>query len=281
MRKVSLLMLLGCVGVAVVAIAVALGPLLEVGIEGVVEVPQKLKVADIKLVIDREEGSQAFDLGELFVPRGNVITRLILVSYEGTFNATVSGVLRLESSERSYAISMPCAIAIGEPCYRVMVLIPGYDAPMPVEEGTYRVKLTLSWRARGSGKFHARLYLERVFEGGVRVSVAGVKPESTDGWIIAENSTRSYSMLLSSASSALGKVRVWIWIFDPQETFGGVGVFRVIADPDRKVVGELEVRMFRDGPYWSVLLDGEVEPGRSYTFMYTFSSITLSAKVAP
>ncbi len=149
------------VALAAVALALALPPLLEVSIEGVVNV-SSARVVDVKLTVDREEGYERFDLGEVAVGGGMLRVRAVLVDYEGDLRIAVSGELRLESEERSYTVAMPCAIVIGEPCYRVMVLIPGYDVPMPVESGTYRATLVLSWRARGSGRFHAKLYLEAV-----------------------------------------------------------------------------------------------------------------------
>lgn len=160
MRRQGLLVLLiSSLAALAVVLALALGPILEVRIEGVVSVPPKTKVVDVRLTIDREEGSESFDLGEVAVAGGGLVARVVLQSYEGDFAVVVSGVLTL-SGKQNYAIPMPCAIAVGEQCYRVMVLIPGYDTPMPVEEGIYRVTLNLSWRARGSGRFYAKLYLE-------------------------------------------------------------------------------------------------------------------------
>ncbi|MCX8185286.1 MAG: hypothetical protein RMI56_04000 [Sulfolobales archaeon] len=162
MRKTAMLVVAGSVALAAITIALALAPLLEVRIEGVVEVSSALKTVDVNLVIDSEEGSQDIDLGEIKIPKGKVVTRVVLLSREGEFNISISGLLVLKSEDRSYRIPMPCAISIGEPCYRVMVIIPGYDAPMSVEEDTYRATLELNWRARGSGRFSARLYLEKV-----------------------------------------------------------------------------------------------------------------------
>lgn len=279
MDRLGLLALVGGAALAAVVMAVALSPLLEVGIEGVVDVPPRLKAVDIKLVIDREKGTASFDLGEVAVPKGSILAKAVLVSHEGEFGASVSGVLTLESGERVYRIAMPCAIAIGEPCYRVMVLIPGYDTPLPVEEGAYRATLNLSWVARGWGRFYARLYIETVPQGGVRASVAGVKPKTTDGWVMAEGSTRSYSMLLSTNTSAEGRVSAWIWVYDPQQVLKGVGLLRVIDEETRSVVEEVELRMFRDGPYWSILVDISLEPGRGYTVEFSHVSVSLGSKI--
>jgi hypothetical protein len=278
MRSGLIYVLIGLALVGAVAVATYLGPLLEVRISGEVKVPQSLKVADVVLVINQKEGSETFDLGEVFVPKGPVRVRVSLESYEGNFSLAVGGALTLESGSRSYRVQMPCAIAIGEPCYRVMVLIPGYDAPMLVEEGSYRVRLNLSWRAEGSGKFTARLHL--LSEEGLGIRVLGLKPENTDGWVVAENSTRSYAMLLSTSSTREGKVRVYVWVFDPQNIESGEGRIRVVEQATG-TAREACVRMFRDGVTWSTLLEVDVEPGKSYVVEYSFDSITLKAKVGP
>ncbi|MCX8209207.1 MAG: hypothetical protein N3G79_06170 [Sulfolobales archaeon] len=150
-----------CAAVAIAITTLALAPILEVRIRGVVEVPSALKVVEIKIAINRESGSEEVHLGEIKIPRGEVVARVKLVSREGEFSTVISGLLVLRSGNRSYEIPMPCAISIGEPCYRIMVLIPGYDTPMPVEEDTYEAILKLEWVARGSGRFDARLYLEK------------------------------------------------------------------------------------------------------------------------
>ncbi|MEM4435293.1 MAG: hypothetical protein QXP10_04365 [Sulfolobales archaeon] len=38
------------------------------------------------------------------------------------------------------------------------------------------------------------------------MSIVGARPEATDGWVVAEGSTRSYSMLLDTNTSSKGKV---------------------------------------------------------------------------
>ena len=90
-----------------------------------------------------------------------VVFKPVLRVLEGGVNLTVSGVLTLEATPGGepprrgggvYHVAMPCLLAQGAPCYRVMVVIPGYDAPLRVEEGAYRATLKLSWISTGSAR---------------------------------------------------------------------------------------------------------------------------------
>lgn len=280
MRREYIYVLAGLALVGIVVAASYLGPLLEVYIKGEVNVPKSLKTAEIVLVIDREEGSEKFDLGEVFIPKGSVIVKTSLESYEGNFILSVSGVLTLESESRSYVVSMPCAIVMGEPCYRIMIVIPGYDVPISVEEGKYRVRLDLSWRASGSGRFTARMYILKASEEGLGIRILGVKPENADGWVTANNSTRSYAMLLNTLSTKEGRVLIYVWIFDPQNMRSGEGLIRVV-ELETGRAREVNVRMFREGFTWSALLEVDVESEKGYVVEYGFDNVTLKARIGP
>lgn len=66
-------------------------------------------------------------------------------------NVTVAGGLRARLvGEQEYIIDMPCAIATG-PCYRVMVIVPGYDAPMEIAPGNYDFYLSGNCTTEGDG----------------------------------------------------------------------------------------------------------------------------------
>ena len=66
-------------------------------------------------------------------------------------NINVVGGLRARlAGEREYIIDMPCAIATG-PCYRVMMVIPGYDAPLEIAPGRYDLLLSGACTAEGKG----------------------------------------------------------------------------------------------------------------------------------
>lgn len=132
--------------------------MLSVGLRVVVNVPSR--AFDINLVVDKESGVVLYDLGRVEIPNGSVIVEVALLEREGNFSIVVNGVLTLKSENRVYTINMPCAIVIGAPCFRIMMLIPGWDEPMPIEGGVYDVSLKLMWeRASGEGKFHAKLHL--------------------------------------------------------------------------------------------------------------------------
>ncbi|MCS7106637.1 MAG: hypothetical protein NZ902_00800 [Acidilobaceae archaeon] len=65
--------------------------------------------------------------------------------------------LRGDNGE-TYKVSMPCSIATGK-CIRIMMLIPGYDVPMPIKAGTYSVDLEIGWQAedRAAGSIEISL----------------------------------------------------------------------------------------------------------------------------
>lgn len=100
-----------------------------------------------KVVLKAGRGSSAVALGTLKVnSRCALQFKPILVPqiFDEDVNLTVSGVLLL-SGVSEYRVVMPCLLSLGELCFRVLMLIPGYDAPMDVEPGEYNVTLELSW----------------------------------------------------------------------------------------------------------------------------------------
>ena len=119
----------------------------------------KLPVGKVVTVAEGS-GEAVLELGELrFSNPAFVLFKLVLRVLEGRANFTVSGELTLESAfegeppragSRVYRVLMPCLVEQNMPCYRVMVVIPGYDAPLRVEEGVYRPTLKLSWISTGS-----------------------------------------------------------------------------------------------------------------------------------
>ncbi|MCX8135719.1 hypothetical protein [Pyrobaculum aerophilum] len=66
-------------------------------------------------------------------------------------NVTVAGGLKARLvGGQEYVIHMPCAVATG-PCYRIMVIIPGYDAPLEIAPGNYDFYLSGSCTTEGNG----------------------------------------------------------------------------------------------------------------------------------
>ena len=134
--------------------------LLEVNTVGVINIPNITKVIDIKVDINEREGVRTINLGSIYIPTGNIQVKSKLVSYEGNFTLLLSGELILKSDNVTYRILMPCLLNIGESCYRILMLIPGYDSPLKIAEGEYEVTLILKWLASGYGVFNLKLYLE-------------------------------------------------------------------------------------------------------------------------
>lgn len=282
-----------CITLVVIVIATAslatialhLRYILEVNVRGTVDVKSNATVIDVNIDIDDRRGEKIINLGNVYIPRGNTIVKADLVSYEGNFTLLLNGELQLDSAIYSYRIAMPCLVAIGEPCYRILMVIPGYDTPLTIEEGVYNTTFIMRWDASGTGSFHLKLLLEYseasndspVPSGEVLpcIRVIGIKPKHIDGWIVAQNSTRSYSMLVDRVSPTVAQV--WIWIFDTSNASRRVVTFSVIDEPSKGIAAERTIDMFRDGMYWSVLLEIEVPAGGRYRFVCTFENVVMSA----
>ncbi|MEM3132225.1 MAG: hypothetical protein QXV72_06345 [Sulfolobales archaeon] len=58
-------------------------------------------------------------------------------------------------------------------------------------------------------------------------------------------------------------------------------MLRVFDEELGEVVEEVGLKLLRDGPYWSLLVCIELEPGRSYTVEFTYSGISLKSKINP
>ncbi|MEM1748758.1 MAG: hypothetical protein QXT83_03990 [Sulfolobales archaeon] len=161
-RRSSMYIILAVLTVASALIPTALyvRNLLEVNLNGVVSVGPSIRVVDVELNVSSRMGEKLVSLGRIYIPTGNVIVRSKLVGYEGNFTLILNGELFLESSNYSHRILMPCLVSIGDYCYRIMMLIPGYDVPLNISEGFYNSTLFIRWSAEGVGRFHLKLLLE-------------------------------------------------------------------------------------------------------------------------
>ncbi len=252
--------------------------LLEVNLEGVVEVEPKTIVVNVGLEVRSSEGEITFDLGNVYIPAGSVIVRKVLSSYEGNFTLILNGELFLMSDASSYRISMPCLLDIWGRCCRIMMLIPGYDTPLKVEGGNYAAKLTLRWSAGGTGNFNLKLYLEfNEASEEASINVIGIKPENVDGWEVAENSTKSYSMLVSPASPT--RTIAWVWIFDPNNLSTNALKLTLVDASTGKTLIEKTVSMLRDGVYWSVLVEVRTPAEGKYKLVSAFGNIVMSKEL--
>jgi len=142
------------------------------------------------------EGEMTLELGALRcdTPCWVRFKPLITASVRGNATLLVSGTLVLKGVQRvrtpeeggsvlEYRVNMPCLLSAGEPCFRVTVLIPGYDAPMRIEAGDYQAELTLRWHASAA----AEGLLERVEVECSCLKVAPMEEPLRDlGWHLEE-----------------------------------------------------------------------------------------------
>ena len=119
---------------------------------------------NVSISLQPGTGGVTIDLGTLSFRSASFVRFKPDLVAVGHANLTVSGLLVLEpfpelrGAGGEYRIPMPCLLSVNEPCYRIMMLIPGYDAPIRIEEGVYGVKLTLSWQSSS----RAELILKRL-----------------------------------------------------------------------------------------------------------------------
>lgn len=117
---------------------------------------------DVAVEVEPGSGNETLELGVIRLAATSFVKfRPELVPIGRVEALTVSGELvleplsgdselqvRRESLPRSaYRIPMSCLLSLSEPCLGLMTLIPGCDAPLRIEEGDYRVWLTLYWSA--------------------------------------------------------------------------------------------------------------------------------------
>lgn len=159
MKKILLLAILLVLSILATVTGLVLVHLFDIDIWGSVNVSKPTIIeSDIELNIDSEVGSKVYDLGVVDIPKNiSMQVKGELLDYKGDIKLALNGILELKSKEKIYRINMPCLISINEPCYRVAMIIPGYDAPLTVVSGRYNVTLTLSWKASGKGSFHLKL----------------------------------------------------------------------------------------------------------------------------
>lgn len=123
---------------------------------------------NIDLGLVREsEGSKLYDnIAKLVVKNTSRIiakvseaSRPIATNDTSNISLIISGELMLSSGDKQYTIYMPCLYSIGE-CFRILVLIPGYDVPMDIDPGVYDVSLRINWSAQGGGEVQVSFTLQ-------------------------------------------------------------------------------------------------------------------------
>ena len=110
----------------------------------------------------------------------------------------------------------------------------------------------------------------------------------TTGWIAAEGSTRTYSLLIEKqiikACGGYGEVKALAWLFSPNEIKEAKNLFKLIDKYSGKVVAELELPAHRIGTYYEALVLIKAKPG-TYILEVTYPStgeskgVTLSAEL--
>lgn len=235
------------------------------------------RVINMALNITVPEGSKAFP-SIAWLDAGNntgVWFRVIGSDIRGDMKIAVNGKAILRSAGRSYTINMPCLLVKNMPCYRIQMLIPGYDAPLRIMPGNYSVTLILTWRAEGRGEFNIELaMIKTALKSKAQIIPIGSKPGNTDGWVTAEESTRTYALLVEktdvkAGEDGYGYVKAWAWLFSPSGEGAKVFKFRLVDQGSNNVVAELKIPVEKHGFYYQILLLIKAKPGE-YMFHATY-----------
>ena len=212
----------------------------------------ELHVGEI-VKVEAGSGETSLDLGVLrFNSTAFITFKPVLVLKEKSINLTVNGLLKLNAtapatragSSKSYTISMPCLLSINSACYRVMTLIPGYDAPLRIDEGAYRASLTLNWHSSGE----ASVLVEKLQI--VCEHVVQPQPLLQQGWVEKD---KVVERVVGDAKITLDTVEGVITIESRQGTLPDevkVEVERLLAS-----LGLADTE-----PTWEVITETQVEP---------------------
>lgn len=274
MRK-YLVILLITVAISISVSALYIKNLIDINIRGVVDVNKTSFLnIDLDLIIDSKSGSKIFDLGFVKIPKnGSIQIKSELLEYSGDLKLVLNGLIEFKSSNRSYRISMPCIASVNQPCYRVLMVIPGYDIPMNIENGVYNVSLILEWSAEGSGKFYLKIFA--IYSDNeipkVTIKTLGSKPclcEPLEKWIVANGSTKSYTLLLKTQSPS--KVYAYLWIFTPSNESIRSAVFRVFDVETGVLLALKSIDLYRGELYQEVLIEIDISRQGRYLIQCRF-----------
>ena len=293
--------LLTALAVVLAVAAASLAYLSSVGvisIEGTVNVPESREavtvsppVIEVSLSISNSSGEVVEEgVGVLRAEKeAEVIFRPITEEVSGDLALSLSGEVVLTSSTRNYTIPMPCLMTVNTTCYRVMMVIPGYDAPLKVSPGEYSMNLKLRWdSARGRGHFKLKILV--IAGSGGRAYILPLTNERVDttGWITAKGSTRTYSLLIEKqvvkACGRYGEIRALAWLFSPNEIKKAKYLFELIDKYSGEIIAKLELPAHRAGTYYEALVLIKAKPGTyilevTYPSTGGFKEVTLSAEL--
>gem|GEM_PF-1103345 len=159
-KMLKLVMFVAVVVILIGGVAYGLNRLVGViDIMGKVSIPSNVEMIPSRIkvdlgTIDSASGEIGYsDIAKLVVRNSTkIIVRAEAIPDGSRQNISIafSGTIRLEGQGKSYAINMPCFYSNTQ-CARILMLIPGYDTPLTIEKGDYRVSLEITWIAEGSG----------------------------------------------------------------------------------------------------------------------------------
>ncbi|GBF09945.1 hypothetical protein apy_16700 [Aeropyrum pernix] len=167
--KLALAIIVALVGAAVLSIAaVTAGQFLvkmRVDVPGAELSPD---IIEIPLDIDKPQGREV--LAEVAVLR--VYGEGVAVEFKtlepevrGSVSLIAGATVTLEGDEGSTVIHMPCILDINVGCIRPLAIIPGYDAPLPLNPGEYKVSIEITWSsASGKGEVNLPITIEYIVE---------------------------------------------------------------------------------------------------------------------
>ena len=269
-----------------------------ISIEGTVSVPESREAAsvsppviELSLSISNSSGEVVEEgVGVLRVEKeAEVIFKPVTEVVSGDLALSLSGEMSLTSSTRKYTIPMPCLMTVNTTCYRVMMVIPGYDAPLKVSPGEYSISLKLKWdSARGRGHFKLKILVIAGSGGRAYILPLTTDRVDTTGWVTAKGSTRTYSLLIEKqvvrACGGYGEVRALAWLFSPNEIKEAKYLFKLIDKYSGEVIAELKLPAPRTSTYYEALVFIKARPG-TYILEVTYPSteeskgVTLSAEL--
>ena len=291
-RLVLALIAVGLVAVSALAIALSTGMIGWIGVKGTIKAGASAELKpssiDVAINITSEKGEKVYrDIAVLKVTGGTVPIQFKAVesSVEGGASITMSGEIVLEGPE-NHRITMPCLLSTGF-CARIMMLIPGYDVPLMLSPGEYRVTLKLAWtNARGEGTVRLKI---GVFASEPEASLSpistGTAPENATGWASAPNSTKSYALLIEkttvkAGSDGYGRLRAWAWLFSPGDrgpvTFNFTLINTAPEMQGSRVAAELSLRVEWKKPYYQAIILVAAKPG-TYVLRVSMGNVTLES----
>jgi len=117
--------------------------------------PSIVAVLSVEIPVEEPSGGVEYPGVAVSIGRGRIRLYASCRS-SGLERVMVSGEAVLTGGGVDYTVQMPCLFTLGEPCFRVETIIPGYDQPMEVQPGEYLATLRFKW-VNASGK--GRLYI--------------------------------------------------------------------------------------------------------------------------